>query len=76
MHSFSNPIHQLRACFNPNHEVCLKVYQQNKYLYFSDGIKLPLNTPTSWFSSTTSKNYDLGSLWLFLQYKRKGETHN
>ena len=34
-------------------------------------MRLPLSTPTAWVSPLSKKQYDLGSLWLYLEHNLK-----
>jgi hypothetical protein len=44
------------------------IEKQGNYLVFSDSTKLKLDTPTACMKAGTKKQYNLGSLWLFLQH--------
>ena len=57
-----DPLEGLRNYYKIGKSAKLK----DKYLIF-DKEKLPLNTETAWVSTITGKQYNLGSLWLFLE---------
>ena len=44
---------------------------KERYLVFDKDIKVPLNMSTAWLSPFTKKQYNLGSLWLFLEFGHK-----
>ena len=49
-----------------------KIKYKEGSLYF-DNVKLKVTTETPWLSPITSKQYDLGSLWLLLDCDQKGQ---
>ena len=74
MSEFVDPLEQLKASYSQDDFSQLKVCQQGQSLIFSDGIKFPMKTVTAWFSPVTKKQYNLGSLWLLLEYNRKKQS--
>lgn len=46
-----------------------KIRQKEKYLYFEKDIKFPLKTPTAWLSPITNKQYTIGAIWAYLEFK-------
>ena len=48
-----------------------KPKQKEKYIYFDKDLKVPLKTPTAWQSPLTNKQYNIGSIWCYLEYKDK-----
>ena len=46
-----------------------KIERKNDYLYFSNGIKLKIDTPTACKKQHTDKLYTIGSIWLYLMNK-------
>ena len=61
-----DPISLLKDYFTNNK----KIEQKDNLLVFSKSIKLNLNTPTAWQPPNSTKKYNLGDLWLFLNCKR------
>ena len=46
-----------------------KIERKGPYLYFSNKIKLKIDTPTACKQQHTGKQYTLGSIWLYLVHK-------
>jgi tRNA splicing ligase len=46
-----------------------KIERKGPYLYFSNKIKLKIDTPTACKQQHTEKQYTLGSIWLYLMNK-------
>ena len=63
-----DPIEQLRSAYLLNSGSKTKIKQKDHYLYFDQDIKLNLKTETAWVSTALNKQYNLGSLWLFMEY--------
>lgn len=57
----------LRQTYSDKRRAKLK----DNYLIFDKDLRLPLNSPTAWVSPITKKQYDLGSLWLYIEYHLK-----
>lgn len=45
-----------------------RLKHKEQYLIFEKDVKLPLTQPTAWVATDSKKQYNLGSLWLYLQY--------
>jgi hypothetical protein len=43
-----------------------KIERKGGYLYFSNGIKLKLETPTACKQQHSEKQYTIGSIWMYL----------
>lgn len=46
-----------------------KIKQRGKYLEFNKDTNFALKTPTAWQSPHTNKQYTLGAIWAFLEFK-------
>ena len=57
----------LKLTYSANKRAKLK----EQMLVLDKDVRLPLNHPTAWVSPITKKQYDLGSLWLYLEYHQK-----
>lgn len=58
-----DPIELLRAVYTEDKKVKLK----DKHLIFEKDVRLPINQPTAWVSPLSTKQYSVGSLWLFME---------
>ena len=49
------------------------IKQKGKYLEFDKDLRFPLKTPTAWLSPHTNKQYTMGAIWAFLEFKDDSE---
>lgn len=66
-----DPIEQLKNAYNNKLEKKVKIKLKGNDLFFDKEIRLNLKSETAWLSPSTSKQYNLGSLWLFMEYHTK-----
>ena len=66
-----DPIEQLRSAYNNKSKKKTKIKQKANELYFDKDVRLNIRTDTAWLSTSTNKQYNLGSLWLFMEFHTK-----
>ena len=66
-----DPIEQLRNAYNSKSKKKTKIKQKGNELYFDKDARLNIKSETAWLSTSTNKQYNLGSLWLFMEYHTK-----
>lgn len=64
----TDPLEQLRRAYNLKADKRAAIKQRGGELHFDKDIRLSLQTETAWQSTQTQKVYNLGSLWLFLEF--------
>ncbi len=60
-----DPLDLLRAAYTEGKHVRLK----DKQLIFEKDVRVALGQPTAWVSPLTKKQYSVGSLWLYLEFR-------
>lgn len=60
-----DPLDLLRLAYTEGKAVRLK----DRQLLFEKDVRVPLGQPTAWVSPLTKKQYTVGSLWLYLEFR-------
>lgn len=62
-----DPIDLLRSAYSKKTEKKLNIKLKGSDLYFDKDVKYSIDTETAWLSTKTNKQFNLGSLWLYLE---------
>lgn len=62
-----DPIELLRSAYSKKTEKKLNIKLKGSDLYFDKDVKYSIDTETAWLSTKTNKQFNLGSLWLYLE---------
>lgn len=63
-----DPLELLRNSFNEKVQRKIAIKQKGNDLIFDRQAKLSLDTETAWISTQNDKQFNLGSLWLYLDF--------